>query len=117
MYNEVYNKKVTELRKLVNYETLDVPRIVELMKEIREIVKSIGDPLVVKTLRLVYENIEENGSLVMDYLEDEEDLTNLEYFADLLKDANNKYNRQEIEDIMKTLLGLPLESDEEEATA
>jgi hypothetical protein len=117
MYNEQYNKKVTELRKLVNYEVLDVPRIVELMKEIREIVKSVGDPLVVKTLRLVYENIEENGSLVMNYLEDEEDLTNLEYFADLLKDANNKYNRQEIEDIMKTLLGLPLESDEEEATA
>ncbi len=117
MYNEQYNKKVTELRKLVNYEVLDVPRIVELMTEIREIVKSVGDPLVVKTLRLVYENIEENGSLVMNYLEDEEDLTNLEYFADLLKDANNKYNRQEIEDIMKTLLGLPLESDEEEATA
>jgi hypothetical protein len=115
MYNEVYDKKVNELRKLVNYEKLDVPRIVELMKEIREIVKSVGDPLVVKTLRLVYENLEENGSLVMDYLEDEEDLSNLEYFADLLKDTNNKYNRQEIEDIMKTLLGLPIETDEEEA--
>ena len=115
MYNEVYDKKVNELRKLVNYEKLDVPRIVELMKEIREIVKSVGDPLVVKTLRLVYENLEENGSLVMDYLEDEEDLSNLEYFADLLKDTNNKYNRQEIEDIMKTLLGLPIETDEDEA--
>lgn len=115
MYNEEYNKKLSELRKQVSYEQLDIPRIVTLMKEIREIVKSVGDPLVVKTIRLAYENIETNGELNIQYLEDQEDLNNLEYFVDLLKDAQNKYNREEIEDIMNTLLGLPIKRDEEEA--
>jgi hypothetical protein len=105
MYNEQYDKKVSELRKLVSYEKLDLPKIIGLMKEIRDIVKAVGDPLVVKTLRLVYENIEKNGELSMQYLEDEEDLNNLEYFVDLLKDTTNKYNREELEEIMGLLAG------------
>lgn len=104
MYSEQYEKKISELRKLVSYEELDTPRIVSLMKEIREIVKAIGDPLVVKTLRLAYENIEANGTFTVQYLEDEEDLNNLEYFVDLLKDTQNKYNREEIEEFMNQLL-------------
>ncbi len=113
MYNEQYNKKVSELRKLVSYEQLDIEKIVSLMKEIREIVKSVGDPLVVKTIRLAYENIEANKELAIEYLEDQEDLNNLEYFVDLLKDAQNKYNRDEIEDIMYALLGIPRPQPEE----
>lgn len=113
MYNEQYNKKVSELRKLVSYEQLDIEKIVSLMKEIREIVKSVGDPLVVKTIRLAYENIEANNELVVEYLEDQEDLNNLEYFVDLLKDAQNKYNRDEIEDYMYALLGIPRPQPEE----
>jgi hypothetical protein len=113
MYNEQYNKKVSELRKLVSYEQLDIEKIVSLMKEIREIVKSVGDPLVVKTIRLAYENIEANKELAIEYLEDQEDLNNLEYFVDLLKDAQNKYNRDEIEDIMYALLGIPRPQAEE----
>ena len=114
MYNDQYDKKISELRKLVSYEQLDIPKIIELMKEIREIVKSIGDPLVVKTLRLAYENLEaNNGELAIEYLEDQEDLNNLEYLIDLLKDTQNKYNRDEIEDIMYALLGIPRPKEEE----
>lgn len=77
---------------------------VQLM-EIREIALQLEDPLVVKTLRIIKEKLEEDESLDFDIeleipeedLEEYEEPENhLSHLLSLLIDSDNKYNREEI---------------------
>ena len=73
--------------------------------EIRKIALEIEDPLVVKTLRILKEKLEEDESLNFDleleipeedWEEYEESENHLTYLLNLLIDSDNKYNREEI---------------------
>lgn len=77
---------------------------IQLM-EIREIALKLEDPLVVKTLRIIKEKLEEDESLDFDVeleipeedLEEYEEPENhLSHLLNLLIDSDNKYNREEI---------------------
>jgi hypothetical protein len=91
-------------------------KVVEQLKELREYVKAnLNEPGYVRMIRLAYENIEENaGEYTFLYLQDDDGKANLDYFLDLLADYNNKYNREELQDIRNLMEGIVPEEDEEE---
>lgn len=91
-------------------------KVVEQLKELREYVKAnLNEPGYVRMIRLAYENIEENaGDYTFLYLQDDDGKANLDYFLDLLADYNNKYNREELQDIRNLMEGIVPEEDEEE---
>ncbi len=91
-------------------------KVVEQLKELREYVKAnLNEPGYVRMIRLAYENIEENaGDYTFLYLQDDDGKANLDYFMDLLADYNNKYNREELQDIRNLMEGIVPEEDEEE---
>jgi len=102
------NPKAKELLKKVitNVENgASVESIGEQLMAIREIALQLEDPLVVKTLRILKEKLEEDESLDFDVeleipeedLEEYEEPENhLTYLLNLLIDSDNKYNREEI---------------------
>ena len=82
-----------------------VESVGEQLLEIRKIALELEDPLVVKTLRILKEKLEEDESLDFDIeleipeedLEEYEEPENhLSYLLNLLVDSDNKYNREEI---------------------
>lgn len=84
---------------------VSVESIGEQLLEIRNIALQLEDPLVVKTLRIIKEKINEDESLDFDIeleipeedLEEYEEPENhLTYLLNLLVDSENKYNREEI---------------------
>ena len=77
----------------------------EQLLEIRNIALELDDPLIVKTLRIIKEKIEEDESLDFDIdleipEEDEEEYeepeNHLSHLLNLIIDSDNKYNREEI---------------------
>lgn len=90
-------------------------KLVEQLKELREWFKANrNEPSYVKMIRLAYENIEENDDYTFLYLEEEDGKANLEYLIDLLGDYDNKYNKEELQDIKNLMLGIEPETEEEE---
>ena len=91
--------------------------VVEQLKELREYFKAnLNEPGYVRMIRLAFENIEENGDYTFLYLQDDDGKANLEYLIDLLGDYNNKYNREELQDIRNLMEGIvPEEEEGEEA--
>lgn len=102
------NPKAKELLKKVVAEVENdgsIEAIGEQLLAIREIALELEDPLVVKTLRILKEKLEEDESLDFDVeleipeedLEEYEEPENhLTYLLNLLVDSDNKYNREEI---------------------
>lgn len=102
------NPKAKELLKKVIADVengASVDSIGEQLMAIREIALQLEDPLVVKTLRILKEKLEEDESLDFDIeleipeedLEEYEEPENhLTYLLNLLIDSDNKYNREEI---------------------
>tara|TARA_Y100000589_G_scaffold188968_1_gene178834 strand:- start:399 stop:749 length:351 start_codon:yes stop_codon:yes gene_type:complete len=102
------NPKAKELLKKVVVDVeaeASVESISEQLLEIRKIALQLDDPLVVKTLRIIKEKIEEDESLdfVVELEIPEEDLeeyeepeNHLSYLLNLIIDSDNKYNREEI---------------------
>ena len=102
------NPKAKELLKKVVVDVeaeASVESISEQLLEIRKIALQLDDPLVVKTLRIIKEKIEEDESLDFDVeleipeedLEEYEEPENhLSYLLNLIIDSDNKYNREEI---------------------
>ena len=102
------NPKAKELiQKVVNdvKANADIEVIAEKLTAIRAIALEIEDPLVVKTLRIIKEKIEEDESLELDIeievpeddLEEYEEPDNhLTHLLNLISDSDNKYNRDEI---------------------
>lgn len=91
----------------------DFNQIVALLKDLREYFKAnLNEPGLVKMIRLAYENIEENDTYTFLYLEDGDAKENISYLVDLLADYNNKYNREELQDIRNLMEGIEIEDDE-----
>jgi hypothetical protein len=112
------NKKLDSIIENVEKKGLKAPKLVEDLKELREFALKEQDPLVTKVLRLSYEYIIENGTFDVQaqYEEDEEEneypieieeVENLLYMLNLLKNADHKINREEIKDY-RTALKLEL---------
>ena len=108
------NDKLDALLAKVEKKGVEAPKLIETLKELRNIALLEQDPLVVKTLRLMYEFIEENKNFNVQALyedDDEgneypleiEDTENLVYLLTLLKDAEHKINREEIKDYRTVL--------------
>lgn len=75
--------------------------LIDALKELREVFKAAGDPTLTKVTRLTYEHIQANEDFNIDIFEEDRegtDETSFEYFLSLLKDADNKFNREEIQE-------------------
>ena len=108
------NDKLDAILSKVEKKGVEAPKLIETLKELRNIALQEQDPLVVKTLRLMYEFIEENKNFNVQaqYEEDDEgneypleieDTENLVYLLTLLKDAEHNINREEIKDYRTVL--------------
>lgn len=108
------NQKLEQIIANVEKKGLEAPKLIEDLKELREMALLEQDPLVVKSLRLTYEFLQENECFDVEaqYEEDEEgneypieidDKDNLLYFLNLLKNADHKINREEIKDYRSAL--------------
>lgn len=73
-------KKIDEIVEDVNKNGIIAENMIKQLKELREIAILEKDPLIVKSLRLVYSYIEDEGSFDLDLLEEEivEDIEELE---------------------------------------
>ena len=90
-------------------------KVIDQLKELRDWFKANREePGYVKMIRLAYENIEENNDYTFLYLEEEDGKGNLEYLIDLLADYDNKYNKEELQDIKNLMLGIEPEEEEDE---
>ena len=108
------NQKLEQIIADVEKKGLEAPKLIDDLKELREMALLEQDPLVVKSLRLTYEFLQENECFDVEaqYEEDEEgneypieieDKDNLLYFLNLLKNAEHKINREEIKDYRSAL--------------
>lgn len=108
------NQKLEQIIANVEKKGLEAPKLIDELKELREMALLEQDPLVVKSLRLTYEFLQENECFDVEaqYEEDEEgneypieieDKENLLYFLNLLKNADHKINREEIKDYRSAL--------------
>ena len=108
------NQKLEQIIADVEKKGLVAPKLIDDLKELREMALLKQDPLVVKSLRLTYEFLQENECFDVEaqYEEDEEgneypieieDKDNLLYFLNLLKNAEHKINREEIKDYRSAL--------------
>jgi hypothetical protein len=108
------NQKLEQIIANIEEKGLEAPKLIDELKELREMALLEQDPLVVKSLRLTYEFLQENDCFDVEaqYEEDEEgneypieieDKENLLYFMNLLKNAEHKINREEIKDYRSAL--------------
>ena len=108
------NQKLEQIIANIEKKGLEAPKLIDDLKELREMALLEQDPLVVKSLRLTYEFLQENECFDVEaqYEEDEEgneypieieDKDNLLYFLNLLKNAEHKINREEIKDYRSAL--------------
>jgi hypothetical protein len=108
------NQKLEQIIANIEEKGLEAPKMIDELKELREMALLEQDPLVVKSLRLTYEFLQENDCFDVEaqYEEDEEgneypieieDKENLLYFLNLLKNAEHKINREEIKDYRSAL--------------
>lgn len=83
----------------------DTERVIAQLKDFREYLKSIKQPFLVRATRIAYEHIERNDAFTVDVFEerDENEGSSFEYFLTLMKDADNKYNREELEEYIDLL--------------
>lgn len=89
------------------------PAVITELKELREFVKShLNEPGYVRMIRLAYENIEENDDYTYLFLEEEDGKANLDYLLDLFGDLNNKYNREELQEVRNLMEGIVPEEEE-----
>jgi hypothetical protein len=90
------------------------------LKDLREFFKNhLSEPGYVKMIRLAYENVEENNNndYTFLYLEEEDGKANLEYFVDLLSDYQNKYNKEELQEVRNLMEGIEPEEEGEDEEA
>jgi hypothetical protein len=118
MRTKLANDKLDAIIKMVEKEGVHAPKLIDELKALRAKALEEKDPLVVKVLRLTYEYLGENESFGVEgqFEEDEEgneypleieEKENLLYLLSLLKNAEQKVNREELKDYrdaMKTEL-------------
>lgn len=108
-------QQIEAIKATITKEGLSTTLISQL-KALREWFKANrNEPGYVKMIRLAYEDIEANDDYTFLYLEEEDGKANLEYFIDLIGDYDNKYNKEELQEIKNLMLGIVPEEEEEEA--
>jgi len=94
------NKELFDKAIKIAQDGKDVTDAIPVLMQLREASKEANDPLVTKVLRLASQHIENNGSFdLAQYFEEEplpDDMSNLEYFLQLVADSENKFNREEL---------------------
>ncbi|MEI6509307.1 MAG: hypothetical protein WCO54_12560 [Bacteroidota bacterium] len=107
------NKLIEAIKKSLAKDGIN-ENVVALLKELREWFKAnMNEPGYVKMVRLAYEDIEANGDYTYLFLEDSDGKANLEYFIDLLSDNQNKYNKEELQEVRNLMEGIEPEVEEE----
>ncbi len=98
--NELINKIIAE----IETNSVVVDTLIPMFKELRELAKQEEDPLITRSIRLVYEHLENNGGWEFQTLEDSEEVEeNLTYLLSLYVKSENKYNRDEIREIANNM--------------
>lgn len=118
MVQEQSNAKIDKLIKSLE-KGFDGEKVVKALMDLREDALKDEDPLLAKVFRLASEYITEEGCFdhTVEKEEDEEgeefliepgtDAENLTYLLELIKKADNKFNREEIKE-MRTFLKMKL---------
>ncbi|MFT4603073.1 MAG: hypothetical protein ACI857_003260 [Arenicella sp.] len=118
MIQEQSNDKINKLIKQLA-KGFDGDKIIKVLMDLREDALKDEDPLLAKTFRLASEYIKEEEVFdhTVEKVENEEeeeiliepgtDAENLTYLLELIKKAENKFNREEIKE-MRTFLKLKL---------
>lgn len=100
MKNSKANLLIEEIIKNIESNSVDVDFLTPKLKELREMAKLEEDPLITRSIRLVYEHLEANEGWEFQTLEDSEEVEeNLIYLVSLWLKSDNKYNRDEIREI------------------
>lgn len=115
---QIITPQITSLIKKLRAQHQENGEVTEemigLMKDLRALYVELAQPTIVKSIRLVYEHIQENGSFSIETWEEEDNqVSSFEYFLDLLTNPSNKYNRDEIKELNLFLKQGPQEEEEE----
>lgn len=104
MKNQKANELIGSIIKEIETNSVNVEKLVPMFKELREMAKLEEDPLITRSIRLVYEHLEANGGWEFQTLEDSEEVEeNLTYLVSLYAKSENKYNRDEIREIANNM--------------
>ncbi len=94
------NKALFDKAEKIAQDGKDLTAAIPVLMKLREEAKAAGDPLVTKVLRLASQYIENTGGFELgQYFEEEplpDDMSNLEYFLQLIAESDNKFNREEL---------------------
>ncbi|NQW42346.1 MAG: hypothetical protein HQ463_02815 [Bacteroidetes bacterium] len=100
MKNAQANDLIAKIIKEIETNSVNADTLVPMLKELREMSKLEEDPLIARSIRLVYEHLEANGGWEFQTLEESEEVEeNLTYLISLYAKSENKYNRDEIREI------------------
>ncbi|MCB0479859.1 MAG: hypothetical protein KDC83_00435 [Flavobacteriales bacterium] len=100
-------KQLDDVKAEYKKSGLENGKVVELLKVLREQYKEMSDPTLTKVTRLMYEHIEANKAFLVDTFEEErgaDEETSFEYLLSIMSDADNKFNREEIQEYKVLLL-------------
>ncbi|MCZ2130613.1 MAG: hypothetical protein LC109_10145 [Bacteroidia bacterium] len=110
--NKLIQKIISEVKK----NGIDAESLVPQLHELRELAKLENDPVVIRSIRMTYEHLENNGAWEYPVIKPEEDenenpiedegYTAEEHFETLmsmLEKSDNKYNRDELRVIANEL--------------
>lgn len=104
MKNEKGNMMVAKIISEIDANSVNAEKLIPMFKELREMAKEEQDPLLTRSIRLVYEHLEANNGWEYQTLEDSDEIEeNLIYLVSLYAKSDNKYNRDELRDIANTM--------------
>ncbi|MCC6818070.1 MAG: hypothetical protein IT245_04160 [Bacteroidia bacterium] len=104
MKNQKANELIDKILKEIEKNSVNAETLIPMFKELRDMAKSEEDPLITRSLRLVYEHLENNNGWEFQTLEDSEEVEeNLSYLVSLYAKSENKYNRDEIREIANNM--------------
>lgn len=104
MKNEKGNMMVAKIISEIDANSVNAEKLIPMFKELREMAKEEQDPLLTRSIRLVYEHLEANNGWEYQTLEDSDEIEeNLIYLVSLYAKSDNKYNRDELREIANTM--------------
>jgi hypothetical protein len=112
MNNTKANQLIAQIAAKVESDGINAEMLTPMLQELRELAKMEKDPLVIRSIRMAYEHLENNDSWEFPTIKPEEDEegnpmsdegnTAEEHFAYLLHlwtKSDNKYNRDEMREL------------------
>lgn len=98
---------INDIKEEINENGFQPDMVVQQLKELRVIALEEKNPVVTKVLRLAYEHIALHQEYLIEYVDDEiedDDIDNFDYFIELVRAAENRFNRAELLEIIKLLM-------------